>query len=144
MLIEDTPDVTPEPTSYAPSHPDTEKIQCYECGADAWKKKVPGDAWDHFCRECRSGAIVLQRQVNYGSDWQRVRQWVLNRDNRQCRRCEQRGDLHVHHIEKIIWFETTKEAHQPENLITLCEGCHSELENKPDACRELLDHIVRV
>lgn len=130
MTLEDFPDVRCEPTSYTAEK--AEEIQCPECGAPAGKLKRTGGISAIICRNCRTGLDTLQRQSNYGTDWQRVRQWVLERDGRECRNCSATTDLHVHHIEKLVWFETTDEAHTPENLLTLCESCHRSLEGLSD------------
>ncbi len=50
--------------------------------------------------------------------------FVLDRDNRQCSICNERGDnrpLHVHHIIPLDWGGT----HDPRNLVTLCYNCHN-------------------
>jgi len=75
---------------------------------------------------------MLQRKSNYGADWEEVREWILEREGHQCWECGSERRLHVHHIEKLVWFETTDEAHQPKNLVALCEHCHRDLENQPE------------
>ena len=132
------PEVEPEPTSYAPFHPNVEDVDCPECGGDGFLRQRSGGIGYYFCRECRTGKDSLYRQANYGSDWGRVRDWVLDRCGEECRACGAGGEIHIHHIEKLIWFETTEEAHTPENLIGLCPDCHDELENEPERCRSLL------
>mgnify|MGYP000545482408 CR=1 FL=1 len=111
---------------------------CPECGGEAFKKSAGGGVAEYACRSCRFGSRLLQNRSNYGSDWEEVRQWVLERENRECWACGESGGLAIHHIEKLVWFETTDEAHRPDNLVALCEDCHSELENKPEAFDEIV------
>ncbi|WP_204365682.1 HNH endonuclease [Haloferax sulfurifontis] len=109
-----------------------EVIECPECGSEAFAYLQ----LRYACRECKVGSRILQKEVNYGGRWERVREWILERDNDQCQRC---GDssvgLQVHHKEKLVWFESIQEANTPENLISLCEDCHGEVEEQPEmAC----------
>ena len=65
--------------------------------------------------------------------WQKKRLQIMNRDKFKCKLCgDEETTLNVHHIEytaEHIWDEPK------ENLITLCEHCHSEVESikKSDA-----------
>jgi hypothetical protein len=53
-----------------------------------------------------------------------VKAYVLHRDNYTCQKCKtKKGKLHVHHI----IFRSNGGTNSPENLITLCESCHSKL-----------------
>jgi hypothetical protein len=53
-----------------------------------------------------------------------VKAYVLHRDNYMCQKCKtKKGKLHVHHI----IFRSNGGTNSPENLITLCESCHSKL-----------------
>ena len=50
--------------------------------------------------------------------------YVLSRDGYKCQKCKkQKVKLHVHHI----IFRSNGGTNSPENLITLCESCHSKL-----------------
>lgn len=52
--------------------------------------------------------------------WRKLRARVLGRDGRQCRLCGARSNaLEVHHL---TYERFTQEL--PEDLITLCHGCH--------------------
>lgn len=135
MDQEDFPDVTPEPTSILWNV--ANERPCPECGKDTWSIPRPGDVRIAICRDCRLGYSELLKHANYGVDWGKVREWVLDRDGYQCWDCGDEDSLHVHHIHKIVWFETTKQAHRPDNLVTLCEQCHRELEYNPDHFQEV-------
>lgn len=71
----------------------------------------------------------------------KVRMQVLKRDNRRCKICGRRPDhhvdleLHVHHIRPSGKFGLS----EPENLITLCDTCHTGL--NPHEDWSLFNHI---
>lgn len=52
--------------------------------------------------------------------WRRMRERILERDNRQCVECTETENLHVHHLtyERVGCELDT-------DLITLCELCHA-------------------
>ena len=53
-----------------------------------------------------------------------TQEYVLCRDKHTCKACNRKtGKMHVHHV---IW-KTNGGADLPENLITLCEKCHSKV-----------------
>lgn len=83
------------------------------------------------------GAREFIKRSNYGRDWDEVREWILDRDGHECWECGSGGELHVHHIEKMVWFETTDQAHEPNNLVTLCKTCHREYEDDPERFSDL-------
>ena len=64
-----------------------------------------------------------------GGDWKRVREQVLVRDNYTCLGCGRTpangAKLSVHHIEGYAYYG----PNLPENLITLCESCHPNLDS---------------
>jgi hypothetical protein len=132
------PNIEPEPTSYAATKADS--ITCPECSGNAGLLPESGGIGLIFCRDCRIGAAVLMKMANYGTEWERVREYILSRDERTCQNCNKREELHVHHIEKLIWFETTAEANQPDNLIALCSDCHEEFEDEPE---RVYDHLMK-
>jgi hypothetical protein len=71
----------------------------------------------------------------------KVRMEVLNRDNRRCKICGRRPDdytdleLHVHHIRP----SATGGLSVAENLITLCDTCHTGLNPHEDS--SLFNHV---
>lgn len=55
-----------------------------------------------------------------------VKTYILNRDEYRCQKCKtKKGKLHVHHIV----FRSNGGTDTPDNLITLCEECHTKLHN---------------
>jgi len=76
---------------------------------------------------------TVSRDEEARNNWRRLRKMVLERDDYECQFCgvtdnEHRGEhdqgLHIHHI---IPRGDGGEDH-PENLITVCGGCHRTLE----------------
>ncbi len=82
-------------------------------------------------------AGILLRPNDYGPNWQKQRQKVLERDDFRCRTCGASGDvkLHVHHIRPFREYgyipgknENYKLANQVSNLVSLCPSCHRNAE----------------
>jgi len=123
------------PTSYIPTRARDPKqatysvIECPKCGGEAFKI----DAEPIFaCRSCKVGSNILFRDANYGPRWAAVRKWVLDRDGYSCCSCGCSDEpLDVHHRKKLVYFDRVEEANQPENLVSVCEECHGEIET-PD------------
>jgi DEAD/DEAH box helicase domain-containing protein len=70
--------------------------------------------------------------IDYGSNWQAIRQAVLDRDQHTCAACNTKNPdsgLHVHHKMPIRSFTSLKEAHHLSNLISLCPCCHQRAES---------------
>jgi len=68
---------------------------------------------------------------DYGQDWDKIRQRVLNRDGHRCQVCgaaDSVRPLHVHHIQPFRSFTNLESANQLQNLITLCPTCHRKAE----------------
>ena len=120
------------PTSYIPKRARDERqeaysvIDCPECGCEAYKRS---DEPLYACRSCEVGSNILFRASNYGPRWGEVRSWILHRDGYSCTKCDStEGAFHIHHQKKLVYFNRVEEANQPENLVTLCERCHDEIE----------------
>ena len=67
----------------------------------------------------------------YGSNWPKLREKILLRDNYTCRGCGARpepANLHVHHIQPFRSFLDPALANSPSNLVTLCPSCHRQAE----------------
>lgn len=65
--------------------------------------------------------------VDYGSDWLWQKKKCYERDNWDCQICRKHGGLlHAHHI---IPYRICKSNHL-DNLITLCQPCHTEVERE--------------
>jgi hypothetical protein len=59
-------------------------------------------------------------------EWLELRQWIWERDNKICKRCQadlSHGYYHCHHI--LPEYRGGKT--EPANLMTICEDCHIEL-----------------
>jgi DEAD/DEAH box helicase domain-containing protein len=68
---------------------------------------------------------------DYGSNWQKQRELARARDKYRCQLCgvpEGSKEHHVHHKIPFRMFETTEQANQLVNLITLCMSCHRKVE----------------
>jgi 5-methylcytosine-specific restriction endonuclease McrA len=72
------------------------------------------------------------------------------RDGYQCRCCQKPVEgkgAHVHHIKAERCFDTPEEAHDLENLVTLCSKCHLRVEWKMlrelHRRAELLDELMK-
>jgi len=67
------------------------------------------------------------KPINYGSQWVKFRNKILNRDNFTCQSCGiplNKSTLHIHHKIPVRTFSAVSKAHHPENLIALCPRCH--------------------
>ena len=68
---------------------------------------------------------------DYGSDWQRIRKQIIDRDQNRCTLCGVSGNeqsLHVHHLIPFRNFSKLSDANDPKNLVTLCFECHRRIE----------------
>lgn len=122
---------------------------CSFCGETVYKTK-----WEcarstrHFCsRECQSkwqsesGVNSGENNAQwrgggeryYGPNWPQIREEIRERDDYTCQKCskefdtDERGPV-VHHIEKLRSFDSYSEANEEDNLVSLCDSCHAELE----------------
>lgn len=64
--------------------------------------------------------------------WTRVRKEIVERDNWTCLRCNKhikpKQRYGVHHIIPRRLFDDFRKAHDKENLVTLCNKCHQQVE----------------
>jgi DEAD/DEAH box helicase domain-containing protein len=70
-------------------------------------------------------------QNEYGPEWDKIRQRVLNRDGHRCQVCgaaDSVRSLHAHHIQPFRSFTNLESANQTQNLISLCPTCHRKAE----------------
>jgi hypothetical protein len=73
------------------------------------------------------GRSKVKWPCRYGDDWANIREMIHKRDNYTCQDCgikDTRFDIH-----HIIPFTLTRD-NSPENLVTLCRGCHMKRETK--------------
>ena len=64
---------------------------------------------------------------DYGTNWQKLREKIIARDNYRCRACGKSfasASLHVHHIQPFKSFGDPQLANKASNLVTLCASCH--------------------
>lgn len=71
--------------------------------------------------------------------WQKMRLEILERDSFSCMHCERTDkELHVHHIK----YSGNPWDSNPDDLITLCKDCHSDIERYKKSIKEWLDYFV--
>lgn len=64
-----------------------------------------------------------------GPNWHRQRAKARERDNQTCQNCGSAdSELDVHHIIPFREFDDYERANRLQNLITLCDSCHSNVE----------------
>lgn len=84
---------------------------------------------------------VIDYQKGHKFGYANTKMYVLSRDNHSCQKCKAKNTkLHVHHIV----FRSNSGTDSPDNLVTLCEACHSELHKKQDAQKESLKFQKKV
>lgn len=133
-------------------------LTCTVCGEETERLKYRADRYSrHFCsRECY---LELKREggenapgwidgrfsdpdyhADYNKKWRENREAAIERDGHECQICGMTSegsvarygrDLDVHHIQPVSTFESPDDAHELENLITLCISCHSRWEGIP-------------
>lgn len=74
----------------------------------------------------------------YGEGWATARRQALLRDHARCQNCGMSDNEHhdefgrqldVHHIEPVRTFDDPSDAHELDNIVTLCRRCHGAIEN---------------
>jgi DEAD/DEAH box helicase domain-containing protein len=86
---------------------------------------------DVFVDELRRNCLWQNVTNDYGKDWVRIREIVLNRDKNKCQVCgalSGSSGLHVHHKIPFKSFSSSQMANEISNLITLCQSCHHRVE----------------
>jgi DEAD/DEAH box helicase domain-containing protein len=69
--------------------------------------------------------------IDYGPEWESIRDLVRARDNYICQMCGTPEVVRTHHIHHKIpfrMFGSPEQANQLSNLITLCPSCHRRIE----------------
>jgi ribosomal protein L31 len=117
------------------------KFSCEWCG-DSYLRAANREGKTRFCsQEC----LVEWRSREYsgenhprwkdngdyyrGPNWHKQRTKARKRDNHECQNCgDEDSELDVHHIIPFSEFDDYKQANQLQNLITLCDSCHSNVE----------------
>ena len=69
---------------------------------------------------------------HYNVHWDRQRRLCLERDNHQCVHCGSDRSLLAHHIESVreVLLRALRQAHELDNLQTVCAECHSRQHNQ--------------
>ena len=61
---------------------------------------------------------------------------VMRRDKYRCKACDSPKDLTVHHKGGIVeskWLSHKGHSNDPNNIVTLCAGCHDEMHQQAKA-----------
>ncbi|WP_280587667.1 HNH endonuclease [Halorubrum sp. Boch-26] len=109
----------------------------------SWPKAVEKAGYDPLPPGGQSGdrnALWVDEDPYYGPNWDEHAEEIRKRDDFKCQNCgmsniehirKYRSKLNVHHIKKIRKFDSYEAANTGENLITLCNSCHSTYEHLP-------------
>jgi DEAD/DEAH box helicase domain-containing protein len=87
---------------------------------------------DEMVNKLRESELWNNDPADYGKNWIKTREMILQRDQFTCQLCKRiednKSNLHVHHKTPIRLFSSIEEANQPNNLVTLCVKCHQRVE----------------
>ena len=89
--------------------------------------------------EALADAGIQLAPLDYGPEWPKIRKQMLVRDEHRCRLCGAEATanrpLDVHHLTPLRTFlaqypraVALRQAHAPQNLLTLCPTCHRKVE----------------
>jgi 5-methylcytosine-specific restriction endonuclease McrA len=129
------------------------ETECSWCGKVLSVKNYRFESQsEHFCdRSCMADFYSEnnsgEENPNWGGGfsghdgrlWQKRREQVMERDNRECQECgmseqkhfEEYGcSLDAHHIVPARTFDSDEAAHELDNLMALCKVCHVEVEQQ--------------
>lgn len=76
----------------------------------------------------------------YGAEWRYIREEILERDGYECKYCgltdaesQEQYDcsLHIHHRTPVRNYDSVEDAHDRDNLVTLCSRCHKMWDHLP-------------
>jgi len=116
-----------------------EVLECEFCSSEY--ERIPSKAEEsRFCSlQCLADwkSENSNAELHYGKKWHNISREVRARDNNCCQNCEKTNQEHiesygrqlpVHHIKPLREFDSTEEANQKSNLVTLCIDCHTSVE----------------
>jgi DEAD/DEAH box helicase domain-containing protein len=86
---------------------------------------------DETVGKLKDEGLWLNIPNDYGPNWSRQRELARARDIYRCQICgepEGNKEHHVHHKTPFRLFDSTEQANQLSNLITLCNSCHRKVE----------------
>ncbi len=122
------------------------RIRCSHCckkmSIPRWFEKEGLEL--HFCddrckrrwRDDHRAEVRLKgRPEHRGGDWDRIARGIRERDGFRCRSCgvseeSLERQLDVHHVVPFRAFKSADRANNPDNLISLCQSCHKQAEQK--------------
>lgn len=88
---------------------------------------------DALVEKMRITGMWLSDKNDYGQDWHSIRDLVRRRDGFTCAVCgmkETTREHHVHHKVPFRLFSSSEIANNINNLVTLCQDCHTMVENQ--------------
>lgn len=111
---------------------------CIGCGETFTleRAKMKRRGGGKFCtRACRDkhwvGAVTPNyqggSQAHRGPHWNRIKRAIRRRDG-CCTVCGATERLHVHHVVPFRMFASHEQANHPDNLVTLCDVHHRQVE----------------
>lgn len=108
------------------------KVKCYLCNLEF--ERPTSDVYEGkrvFCsKKCRDNQHSLDNPSRYGTNWKSMRKKAIIRDNNKCTVCGKSDELEVHHLIKLKTFKNPNDANYLDNLKTVCNSCHKDLESK--------------
>ena len=87
---------------------------------------------EHSVEHLREVGLWRNDPNDYGPNWFRQRAAALERDHHTCQVCGVHMEsqvLHIHHKTPFRAFESSWQANQLENLVSLCPACHQRAES---------------
>jgi 5-methylcytosine-specific restriction endonuclease McrA len=76
----------------------------------------------------KDGKSLERDRARFGSELKEWRMQVFKRDKFTCQHCQNKKQLHAHHI--IEWAKDESKRFDIKNGITLCEKCHSKVHGR--------------
>lgn len=118
----------------------------------SWPKAVEKAGYDPLPPGGQVGkrnALWTDEEPYYGPHWDEHAEEIRKRDDYECKECGMSNEMHineygsrlnVHHIVAAREFDSYEAANTRENLITLCNSCHTTYEHLPiERAKELVE-----
>lgn len=110
-------------------------LTCDWCGGNFHRIRSYRGGQHSFCgRGCfeafASEHFRCSHPTNYGQSWPVLRRRASERDNHRCRDCGSEEALVVHHLAPYLAFDFGPDAHELDNLLTVCRACHRARHNQ--------------
>lgn len=113
---------------------------CRICDKPIWcQPKKKRQYCSHECKDTGTTVYTSERNIKrgtykryYGPTWLPQRILARKRDGFCCRMCaisesDYGKELSVHHIKPFVLFQSSEEANQLSNLLSVCEPCHRKI-----------------